>query len=215
MPTEEKTKKVTTKKTVKKTETEKAIKTVKKEAVKKPVKKAKNTEKVEVKKADVKVEEGAKVQTEVKPEKKQVTQPKEQPKKKVATYFAVGRRKTATAFAKLIADPQKKEKTFTVNGRNVEAYFSLPQQKKAYLEPLRTTNTINRFDVAVRVVGSGQTGQLGAVIHAVSRALIKVDPERFRIILRKRGFTTRDPRAKERKKVGLMGARHVKQSPRR
>lgn len=137
------------------------------------------------------------------------------PKKKISVYQAVGRRKTATAFATLTIDPQKKEKTFLVNGHPIEQYFPISFQKKFYLEPLRTTNTINRFDISVKVSGSGPTGQLGAVIHAVSRALTKVDPERFPKILRKRGFLTRDPRAKERKKVGLMGARHEKQSPRR
>jgi small subunit ribosomal protein S9 len=211
MSTEEKTKKVTKVKTVK---------PEKKVAVKKPVKKAEKVEKkiekaIEVKTAEVKPEVKVANSETKKTEKKPVVPPKEQPKKKIVMYTAVGRRKTATAFAKLIVDPQNKEKKFTVNGKLVEVYFPMPQQKKAYLEPLRTTNTINRFDVTVKVSGSGSTGQLGAVIHAVSRALIKVDPERFSLILRKRGFLTRDPRAKERKKVGIMGARHVKQSPRR
>lgn len=200
--------------------TKKIVKTVKKEVatkiVKKPVKKIEKKEtKSEVKtekKTEVKVTSAEKAKSEKKEVKKPVVIP---PKKKITTYRAVGRRKTATAFAKLIVDPQKKEKTFMVNGRPIENYFPMAFQKKLYLEPLRTTNTINRFDISVKVVGSGSTGQLGAVIHAISRALTTVDPERFPKILRKRGFLTRDPRAKERKKVGLMGARHVKQSPRR
>jgi small subunit ribosomal protein S9 len=209
MTIEEKTKKVSKVKTVK---------TEKKAVVKKPVKKAEKVEKVELKTTEVKTEgkvENAEKVAVAKTEKKSVVAAKEPPKKKIVMYTAVGRRKTATAFAKLVVDPQNKEKKFTVNGKSVEVYFPMPQQKKFYLEPLRTTNTINRFDVVVKVEGSGTTGQLGAVVHAVSRALTKVDPERFRIILRKRGFLTRDPRAKERKKVGIMGARHVKQSPRR
>lgn len=212
MANEEKTKKTVKKSVKKETKKEVAVKPVKK-TVKKVEKK--ETEKVNVESKPVEKVKVEKKEEEKKSEVKTVAQSSVSPKKKIATYSATGRRKTATAFVKLIADPQKKEKTFTVNGRLVEKYFSLPQQKKAYLEPLRTTNTISRFDVVAKVVGSGQTGQLGAVIHAVSRALVKVDPERFKVILRKRGFTTRDPRAKERKKVGLMGARHVKQSPRR
>lgn len=131
------------------------------------------------------------------------------------TYQAVGRRKSAIARVRLILNRDQKEKVFTVNSLPVEKYFSLEQYKKQYLEPLRTTNTLNRFDVSVKIKGSGLSGQLGAMILGISRALVKVDPERFKKILRKRGFLTRDPRAKERKKVGLMGARKVKQSPKR
>lgn len=208
----------------KKTKIVKTAKKVVKEIQETPVKVVKKptkAEKSEVKKSEVKTEKKEETKTENKSEvkkevKKEAKKPiVEPPKKKIVMYTAVGRRKTATAFVKLVADPQKKEKTFTVNGRPVETYFSLIQQKKVFLEPLRTTNTINRFDVVVKVSGSGTTGQLGAVIHGLSRALLKVDPERFGLILRKRSFMTRDPRAKERNKVGLMGARHVKQSPRR
>lgn len=140
---------------------------------------------------------------------------KQPPKKKELTYQGVGRRKTAIARVRLIVNPESKEKIFTVNGRNVNEYFSLPQYKKFFTEPLRTTNTLNRFDISVKIEGGGIPSQLGAMIHGLSRALVEVDPERFKKILRKRGFMTRDPRAKERKKVGLMGARKVKQSPKR
>ena len=144
-----------------------------------------------------------------------VIQVKPSVKKKELIYQGVGRRKTAIARVRLTVNPQLKEKTFTVNGRNVEEYFSLPQYKKFFTEPLRTTNTLNRFDISVKIAGGGIPSQLGAMIHGLSRALVEVDPERFKKILRKRGFMTRDPRAKERKKVGLMGARKVKQSPKR
>ena len=64
--------------------------------------------------------------------------------------------------------------------------------KKLYLEPFRTTNTIGRFAVSALIEGGGNRGQLGAFIHAVSRALEQVDKEKFHSILKKKGFLTRD-----------------------
>jgi len=85
-----------------------------------------------------------------------------------------------------------------------------------YLEPFRTTNTLGRFVVSVRAEGGGLAGQLGATIHGISRALEKVDKEKFRPILKKRGFMKRDPRAKQRRKAGFAGkSRARKQSPKR
>lgn len=134
--------------------------------------------------------------------------------KKVSYYEAVGRRKTSTARVRLYID--KIEKEFMVNGRSVDKYFPGEVAKKLYLEPFRTTNTMGRFSVTVKVEGGGLSGQLGAVVHGLSRALVKVDPEKFRPILKKRGFLTRDPRAKERRKAGYAGkARAKKQSPKR
>lgn len=176
--------------------------------------KKEKTEKKVVKKPVQQVEKPVKtVAPAVKPKIKK--EPPKPPVKKELIYQAVGRRKTAIARVRLIVNKDNKEKTFTVNGRPVEQYFSLAQYKKLYLEPLRTTNTLNRFDISVKIEGSGIPSQLDAMIHGLSRALVHVDPERFKKILRKRDFLTRDPRAKERKKVGLMGARKVKSSPKR
>lgn len=140
-------------------------------------------------------------------------------------YEAVGRRKESTARVRLyvVADTsvtvagQPLEKgAMVVNGRKVEQYFPGEVAQKMYLEPFRTTNTANRFAVSVKAVGGGLSGQLGAVIHGISRALEKVDREKFRPILKKRGFMTRDPRAKQRRKAGYAGkARARKQSPKR
>ncbi len=128
-------------------------------------------------------------------------------------YEAVGRRKTATARARLSVG---KSGEFTVNGKPAEKYFPGEVCKKLYLEPFRTTNTMNRFAVSVKTFGGGLPGQLGATIHAISRALVKVDAEKFRPILKNRGFLTRDPRAKERRKAGFAGkARARRQSPKR
>lgn len=140
-------------------------------------------------------------------------------------YEAVGRRKEATARVRLYVvkdDPVAvngqtigKGEIF-VNSRSVESYFPGEVYKKMYIEPFRTTNTLNRFATSVKVEGGGLPGQLGAVIHGIARALVKVDSERFRPILKKRGFLTRDPRVKERRKAGLAHkARAKKQSPKR
>lgn len=137
-------------------------------------------------------------------------------------WFAHGRRKTATARARLylptkdiVIDGKKLEKgDIYVNNKPIDAYFSGPYAKEQYTEVYRTTNTIGRFITTVITSGSGSTGQLGATTLAIARALVTVDPK-FRATLRKKGFMTRDPRAKERKKPGLMGARKQKSSPKR
>lgn len=144
---------------------------------------------------------------------------------KVSYYEAVGRRKESTARVRLyvasdatvtVAGQPLEKGAMVINGRKVEQYFPGEVAQKMYLEPFRTTNTLNRFVVSVKVAGGGLSGQLGAVIHGISRALEKVDKEKFRPILKKRGFMTRDPRAKQRRKAGYAGkARARKQSPKR
>lgn len=143
----------------------------------------------------------------------------------LAYYEAVGRRKESTARVRLyvindqpisVGKATLSKGSVIVNGKDADDYFMGELNKKLYSEPLRTTNTLNRFGVSIQVTGGGTSGQLGAVIHGMSRALVKVDNERFRPILKKRGFLTRDPRAKERRKAGFAGkARARKQSPKR
>lgn len=140
-------------------------------------------------------------------------------------YEAVGRRRTATARVRFyvvsdaavnVGEREIAKGVIIVNGRPAEEYFPGEVYKKMYFEPFRTTNTMNRFAISVKVVGGGLSGQLGAVIHGISRALAKVDREKYRPILKKRGFMKRDPRAKERRKAGRAGkARARKQSPKR
>lgn len=143
----------------------------------------------------------------------------------ISYYEAVGRRKVASARVRLyvvheesvvINGASLSKGSMVVNGKPVEQYFPGETWKKMYIEPFRTTNTVSRFAVSVKVVGGGLSGQLAAVIHGISRALEKVDKEKFRPILKKRGFLTRDPRAKQRRKAGFAGkARARKQSPKR
>lgn len=148
------------------------------------------------------------------------------PNKDSLTYYeAVGRRKESSARARLyvakdaavsVRGGDIAKGAVVVNGKPIEQYFVGEIYKKIYLEPFRTTNTIGRFATSITVSGGGLVGQLGATIHAVSRALSKVDPDKFHAILRKREFLTRDPRAKERRKAGRAGkARAQKQSPKR
>jgi small subunit ribosomal protein S9 len=73
-------------------------------------------------------------------------------------------------------------------------------------QPLHLTDSVNKFDVLVNVDGGGIAGQAGAVRHGITRALLDLNPD-FRPRLKKAGFVTRDPRAKERKKYGQKGAR--------
>ncbi len=144
---------------------------------------------------------------------------------KITYYEAVGRRKTSTARVRLYVVKEEsmqlngkevKKGEMVVNARPVENYFPGEVLKKMYMEPFRTTNTVGRFVVSIKTTGGGLYSQLGAVIHGVSRALEKVDKEKFRPILKKRGFMTRDPRAKERRKAGFaQKARARKQSPKR
>lgn len=143
----------------------------------------------------------------------------------VSYYEAVGRRKESSARVRLyvvketVVSVQGKEMekgAMIVNGRPIEAYFPGEVAKKMYQEPFRTTNTVSRFAVSIQATGGGLSGQLGAVLQGISRALEKVDKEKFRPILKKRGFMTRDPRAKQRRKAGFAGkSRARKQSPKR
>ena len=144
---------------------------------------------------------------------------------KVSYYEAVGRRKESSARVRLyvvtgesvtVGGIAVEKGGFIVNGKPVESYFPGEVSKKKYQEPFRTTNTLGRFAVSIKATGGGSFGQLAATIHGIARALEKVDKEKFRPILKKRGFMMRDPRAKQRRKAGFAGkSRARKQSPKR
>ena len=93
-----------------------------------------------------------------------------------------------------------------INGRPIEEFFPRPLHQTTARQPLAITGYEGNVDVRVRVHGGGVSGQAGAVRHGISRALIEVDPE-LRGELKRRGFLTRDARAKERRKAGLKKAR--------
>lgn len=138
-------------------------------------------------------------------------------KKPVAPKYirAIGRRKTATCVIKLLKGKQSVQ-PIIVNGKPITEYWTSQKDQTLWREVFRTTNTTDVYTASAVIAGSGKTAQLGALIHALSRALDKAEPEKFHSILKKRGFLTRDPRAKERRKPGnAQKARAKKQSPKR
>lgn len=117
-------------------------------------------------------------------------------------YYATGRRKNA--IAKTWIKPGNGE--VVVNDQPLSTYFRLETAKTIALQPLSLTSTLGAYDVTVRVLGGGVSGQAGAIRHGITRALISANPE-LRQQLKKAGFVRRDPREKERKKYGQRGAR--------
>ncbi len=117
-------------------------------------------------------------------------------------YYATGRRKSAIAKTWLTPGSGN----ITINERNMDDYFSMETAKTIVMQPLELTNTQKDFDIRVKVLGGGITGQAGAIRHGITRALVISDPD-LRTPLKKAGFVKRDPRKKERKKYGQPGAR--------
>ncbi len=126
-------------------------------------------------------------------------------------FYGTGRRKKSVARVRLYAGTGK----VTINGRDIDDYFGLETLKLIVRQPLKLTNTDEKFDIECRVAGGGVTGQAGAIRHGVSRALLQYDSEALRPALKKAGYLTRDPRMKERKKYGLKGARRAPQFSKR
>ncbi len=120
---------------------------------------------------------------------------------------SVGRRKTAIARARLTPGTRT---AVTVNGLDLNTYFKTPALQTAALEPFLKVTLPTQFVVTITVSGGGISGQAIAVRHAISRALIMHDVS-LRGALKKEGFLKRDPRAKERRKPGLVKARKRKQ----
>jgi len=127
-----------------------------------------------------------------------------------ARYRATGKRKTAVA--RVILRPGNG--AYTVNGKTLDAYFPRPALGRNIRQPLEVVGYDDRMDVVVRVHGGGVSAQAGALRHGISRALLEADPN-LRGELKRRGFLTRDPRVKERKKAGLKKARKKPQFSKR
>ena len=117
-------------------------------------------------------------------------------------YYGTGRRKTSTARVFL----RPGSGVITVNYRPIEASFPAESLRLVIRQPLVVTETAERFDVLATTAGGGVSGQAGALRLGIARALVDYDAE-LRARLRKAGLLTRDPRAKERKKYGMAGAR--------
>jgi small subunit ribosomal protein S9 len=119
-----------------------------------------------------------------------------------ARYTATGKRKTAVA--RVIVKPGSG--VYSINGKALEQFFPRETLQRMIRQPLETVGYESRMDVVARMHGGGVASQAGALRHGISRALIVADPN-LRGELKRRGFLTRDPRVKERKKAGLKKAR--------
>ena len=118
------------------------------------------------------------------------------------TFYATGKRKSA--IAKTWLTPGSGQ--ITVNKKPLDEYFRVETAKIVLAQPFVITNTTGDYDVKVKVLGGGITGQANAIRHGITKALILINPD-FRGPLKKAGFVKRDPRVKERKKYGQKGAR--------
>ncbi len=116
--------------------------------------------------------------------------------------IAVGRRKTSRAIVKLTEGEGK----IFVNGRPLEIYFPLVTQQAEVLKPLKVAELEGRFNIDVKALGGGISGQIDAIKLGIARALVKYNPD-LTSKLREFSLLTRDPRMKERKKYGQKGAR--------
>jgi len=126
--------------------------------------------------------------------------------------YAAGRRRSAVARVRLLRGKEKSQ----VNNISIEKYFPGEVMKASWTKPFELTETVGKYYVTVRVVGGGKNGQLDATVHGIAKAFNVLKPEKYREPLKKAGLLTRDPRVKERRKVGTGGkARRQKQSPKR
>ena len=124
------------------------------------------------------------------------------PKVKPTYVWGTGRRKSAVARVRVAVGTGKIE----INGRELNDYFTNEKDRKALFGPLEVTNTGGKIDIWVNADGGGSTGQTGAIVMGLGRALVKFDAS-VEGSLRSAGFMTRDSRMKERKKYGQRGAR--------
>lgn len=131
-------------------------------------------------------------------------------KSKKIQFWGTGRRKKSIARVRLLPAGSG---NITINKRDIDTYFGLDTLKYIVRQPLALTNTLDKYDVVVNVVGGGFTGQAGAIRHGVARALVVAGENKD--ALKKAGFLTRDPRMKERKKYGLKKARRAPQFSKR
>jgi small subunit ribosomal protein S9 len=124
------------------------------------------------------------------------------PKVKPTYIWGVGRRKSAVARVRVAIGTGQ----IQVNGRTLNDYFTAERDRKAIFGPLEVTSTGGKMDVLVNTDGGGPSGQTGAIVMGLGRALAKFD-QSLEVPLRGAGFLTRDSRMKERKKYGQRGAR--------
>lgn len=122
--------------------------------------------------------------------------------KDTLTFAATGRRKTSVARVRV----SEGSGNIMVNGLESDKYFNTTLQQELLKKPFQTAGVVGKYDIIATVTGGGKSGQCGAVVHAVARALASSDEE-LKAVLKKAGFLSRDARMKERKKPGQPGAR--------
>ena len=121
----------------------------------------------------------------------------------VEQYWGTGRRKTSVARVRLVVDGSGQ---FVVNRKPIEKYFDRADHVQIAKQPFGVIEKSGEYDVFVNARGGGISGQAGAILHGLARALVKAD-ESLKPTLKKAGFLTRDARMVERKKYGQKGAR--------
>ena len=121
----------------------------------------------------------------------------------IEQYWGTGRRKTAVARVRLVAGGSGQ---FVVNKKSIEDYFNREDLVLFARQPIELTATSRNYDIHVNANGGGISGQAGAILHGLARALVKAD-ESLKPTLKKAGFLTRDARMVERKKYGQKGSR--------
>ena len=131
-------------------------------------------------------------------------------KKDTNIFYGTGRRKNAVARVRII--PGKGN--ITINGLTIDEYLPTEVAKIIVKQPLVVTGNEGKYDLIVKVIGGGYSGQAGAIRHGLARALVKANNEN-KAALKVAGFLTRDPRMKERKKPGLKKARKAPQFSKR
>lgn len=122
-------------------------------------------------------------------------------------YYATGKRKTSVAQVRLFPNGEGK---IEVNGKPADKYFTVNTAMGTILEPLKVVEQEKNVNVTVMVQGGGTTGQAQAIRHGIAKSLLELD-EKFRPVLKRKGFLTRDARKVERKKPGLKKARRSPQ----
>ena len=126
--------------------------------------------------------------------------------------FAVGRRKSSSARVRLF----KGSGESMVNGKEIKSIYQDKINLIILNKPFKVTDSENKFYFTAKVTGGGKEGQLGAIVHGISRCLVKLDSEKYKFFLKKEGLLTRDSRERLRRMVGTGGkARRKKQSPKR
>lgn len=137
---------------------------------------------------------------------------KKSSKSKKDYVYASGKRRTASARARLFRGKGES----VVNGKPADKYFAGLITKEDWSRPFRILDVSDKYYATVKVMGGGMQGQLAATAHAIAKALVKVEKENFRPLLKKAGLLTRDPRTRQRRMIGTGGkSRRAKQSPKR